>query len=689
MRATILAFIGYTGLAIGLTWPLVADLGGHVMPDLDDTLLNTWILWWNTTAVPFSAAWWNAPAFFPAAGVMTFSELLLGLAPFASPVIWATGSPLIAYNVTLLLTFSLSGTAGYLLGLELTGRRDAAFLGGLAFGFAPYRLGQLGHLQVLASFWMPIALLALHRYFRIAARRWLVVFGVAFLLQALSNGYYLAFFPILTALLCVWCVPLRDWRKLAGVGLVGVLAIAVLTPVLLKYREIHTSYGLRRDIETIQSYSADLAAWLYAPPSLGLWGGLHVYPKAEGTLFTGVLVIALVIAGIALVSATRASEPRTHRGDRSRLVFYGLASLLMYGFALGPSPTLMGEPFAPAGPYSLLMWLPGFDALRVPARFAMLMTLCLSAAAALSYAVLTSTWAIRRRWVVAGLVGAGLVAEGWPARLPTTPAPAPWDIESHEIGRALLVLPIQNHTDDVALMYRAMAHGRPIVNGYSGFEPPWYGLLGERLRAFDPAALDALSEAGVTQVAVRTDHDPNGAWRRYVESSATLRRRSGVGALLLFDLPRIAPDTPPGAPMPVQAIEVSEHASLVPAMTDGDPATFWHSRQPQTGGEKVQIDLGAIRLVSAVETSLGRFADAFPRELVIAESVDAITWREVWRGPGAQRALVALFDGGRLRHLRFPLSGVETRYLRLTQIGRAEQSSWTIAEIVVRGARRP
>ena len=72
--------------------------------------------------------------------------------------------------------------AAYLLSFELTGRRDEAWVGGLVYGFAPYRADQLAHLQVLSSYWLPIILLALHVYLRDRRTRWLILFGAAYLL---------------------------------------------------------------------------------------------------------------------------------------------------------------------------------------------------------------------------------------------------------------------------------------------------------------------------------------------------------------------------------------------------------------------------------------------------------------------------------------------------------------------------
>ena len=67
-------------------------------------------------------------------------------------------------------------------------------------------------------------------------------------------------------------------------------------------------------------------------------------------------------------------------------MFYVLAMLLMYILSMGPEPRFLGTPFMYRAPYSWLMRLPGFDAIRAPARFAMLAVLCLSVAAGLSFA---------------------------------------------------------------------------------------------------------------------------------------------------------------------------------------------------------------------------------------------------------------------------------------------------------------
>ena len=82
----------------------------------------------------------------------------------------------------------------FLLGRELTGSTAAGFVAGLAFAFAPYRIANIPHLQVLSSAWMPFVLFGLHRHFATGRLRPLAGAAAAWLVQNLSCGYYLLFF---------------------------------------------------------------------------------------------------------------------------------------------------------------------------------------------------------------------------------------------------------------------------------------------------------------------------------------------------------------------------------------------------------------------------------------------------------------------------------------------------------------
>jgi hypothetical protein len=165
VRTHVAVLAGYLLLAWLYTHPLLALSGTHIAGDPPgDPLLNASVLWWNATSVPLTEEWWNPPYYHPAQGVTAFTENLLGISPIATPIYWLTANPLTAYNVSLYLTWPLSAFTAYLLAWFLTRRVDAALIAGLAYGFSTYRTAELGHIQMVSSFWIPLALLGLHGY---------------------------------------------------------------------------------------------------------------------------------------------------------------------------------------------------------------------------------------------------------------------------------------------------------------------------------------------------------------------------------------------------------------------------------------------------------------------------------------------------------------------------------------------
>src|SRR4030095_12616187 len=88
MKRALIVFAAYAAITIALTYPLIVNLRRVLPNDAGDPALNTWILWWNAHAIPYTSAWWNAPNFYPAPGALAFSENLLGLSLVATPLQW-------------------------------------------------------------------------------------------------------------------------------------------------------------------------------------------------------------------------------------------------------------------------------------------------------------------------------------------------------------------------------------------------------------------------------------------------------------------------------------------------------------------------------------------------------------------------------------------------------------------------
>ena len=208
--------------------------------------------------------------------------------------------------------------------------------------------------------------------------------------------------------------------------------------------------------------------------------------------------MTIALAGlVATVLLSRRAAQAFH--SRSTLAFYVAATLVCWLMCLGAMARFAGVPFFERPPYWWLIELPGFNALRVPTRFAMVATLTLSVAAALGFARLVSP---RARYLTAGILVA-LVADAWPRPMPVHAPPDMYRLPETAKMAAVVELPLGASVNgDVAAMYRAIGHGRPVVNGYSGHTPPPYEVLRAALGENDATVLRALAVFGPVCVVI-------------------------------------------------------------------------------------------------------------------------------------------------------------------------------------------
>lgn len=319
--------LAYVLIAIAMTWPLATRLGTSIAQDEGDPAFNAWVLAWDMGQMSRLLGgdlgaigdYWNANIFAPEPLTLAYSEHLTAPAVQALPIYLATGNLLTAYNVLFISTFVVASIGAFLLVRELTGQPIAAFLAGLAYAYVPYRMGQMSHVQILSSGWMPLALCGFHRYFaRLAdgasTRRCasaLALAAVATVTQSLSCGYYMLFFAPFAAAVSVYEIvrrrvwgSVRMWIHLA----VGAAAIAVATwPFVSPYFRLREITGLgTRPLAEVVGFSADAHAFATAPGGLrfiGSWVTGFFRPEGEG--FQGFTIMAF--AAVAVVWGLRRS----------------------------------------------------------------------------------------------------------------------------------------------------------------------------------------------------------------------------------------------------------------------------------------------------------------------------------------------------------------------------------------------
>ena len=300
-------------LSIALTWPMAPRLNTAVS-DLGDPLLNAWILDWTAHALltqPLHL--FDAPAFHPSILPLAYSEHLTGVALLVLPFHLAGVPPIALHNIAILIGFALSGYGAFVLARLFVPSFVPCLIAGIFYAFVSFKFDHLPHVQIISSGWIPLALAALILYWREPSKRNALLFAGAFVMNGLSNVYYLLFVSAalgMTLIFWLAAAPRRDrrfWLTLLGAC---ALAAVVLLPFLLPYRTVSKAYDLKRLPHEV--ISNGWTAWLIAAPRSLLYGSLpsDAMRVPENSLFPGVLPLVLLVVVLVerRASARRAIE---------------------------------------------------------------------------------------------------------------------------------------------------------------------------------------------------------------------------------------------------------------------------------------------------------------------------------------------------------------------------------------------
>lgn len=567
-----------------------------------------------------------------------------------------------------------------------------------------------------------------------------MLFGTAWLAQSLANGYAMFHVSVLIGLWIVWFV--RSRHHAAGIAATWGLAALLLLPILLKYQTVHSSLHLSRSINEIKRFGVDLADFAAAAPDLAFWGGRLVPARPETAAFPGLTFVGLAVAGLALAWRHRGRWPSMQRWqwvlggvaavvaavglsvfvvgpwrvgglsvrdvhkplsiavalvavaflggrwtrdawrERSLWAFYLLAMTAMYVLALGPEPRLIGQPVLYEPPYAWLMRLPGFDVLRVPARFIMAAGICYAVLIAMCVARVRAT---RWRPVLMTAIAAGLLIDGW-LSIPVAAMPSGGIADWGGRGvKAVVELPLGEPEVDFGAMFRAMTHRIPIVNGVSGYLPPHYLPLAQALRDGEYRALHELTVAGPIGIAFDGRRPDAAAIERALAAAGIVVESERDGWKMAIDSHSPAHDDPLGTEMPIRSIHASLHDEDSERMLDRDVRTAWGSGASQEGGEEISIDLGSTHKVAAIEMAMGAFAFGYGKDIAVEVSNNNTEWTTCWSGPLAIPAVHAAIRAPEIVPIAIAFTPVDARYIRLRQAGSQPGIPWWIADLRVLG----
>jgi hypothetical protein len=558
-RLLVAPLLGYLSLTLALTYPLITQFGSAIPGDGFDGWQNYWNLWWIKRALVDSATspFFTGLLYYPTGVSLLFHTLNPFNGLFTLPV-QLTAGLIPAYNVAVLFCFSAGGFGAYLLALHSLGpgrySRQAAFVAGLVFTFAPVHIAHLlGHLQVLSLEWIPFYTLYLLRIIKRRRARDARLAAFFLVLVALCDWYFVLYCAILTAVVLIYTgaatlvagpaerlmARLRTgWGTVAAIAAVWLMFALIVSPVLVPMvREARQSRYMVPDPTQSRLLSADLLAFITPLEFHPVWGA---WARAAGKLFSAspsehqvfVGFSALALAGLGVWAGLK------RRGKTGVIALWLLVLLSFFVLSLGPVLHIAGSSqFLPGGrelplPYGWLSnHIPFMDITRSVSRFDIMVMLVIAVLAAWGVRLLLG---LGRAGRAAGLlVSALLLFEFFPAPYPLSQPDTPaWyrTLLTDKRPGALLNLPM-NWDRPGYLLYQTV-HEKPLTVAYISREDP--RTLTERapvlqqLRHLGPDIIEfdlrqgrqVLNDLGIRWVVLDRYKMPSGRERSYTEETA-------------------------------------------------------------------------------------------------------------------------------------------------------------------------
>jgi hypothetical protein len=640
-----LAGVFYLALAVAATWPLARDAGQHVYGQ-GTPPLNVWAMAHVRHAlVRHPLALFDGNAFHPYRDSLAFSEHLFVPALLSAPVALLSGNDVLAHNLVALLSLALAGLGMYLLARELCGDAVAAFGAGVLYAFHTWNVNELVRLQILSNQWFPFLLLALVRFFRSGRPAWGWAAGLFYALQSLSCMYWALYAPLVAfpaLALLLWRhradrPPLRP--LLLGLAVAAALTALFFVPYLRTAKAFAFSRALPEPVALDRYFDVLRGNHLYER-----WLGTSARTNADAAHFLGFVPLVLAACG------ALAARGRWPAYDRLRPL---LLAFVAVGVVLSAGPVLRAGPWTlePA-PYAFLhRYVPGFDGVRYPERFALLVALGLAPLAAAGLARLrprigTAPAAVLVAFTFLEHLSAplGLAPLAGGGRIPSVYR---WLAEQDDVRVVAEVPEPQYFLDRMGAlpMYFSTAHWKRTVQGFTGYFPPAYRYARWRLFHFPAAESVAFLERfGVDAVVVRPDYagalPASGRWQvvgPFAEGHRVLRLSRGGG--LRVPVPDAA--HPGLREIPREGWRLGASVPGARLAVDGDPDTAWTTHADPSVGDFYRVELEEPAEVARISLAVGAPYEFPTRIRVIGEPLAGQPAEVEWQPEPAYAGLLA------------------------------------------------
>jgi len=507
------------------SWTTSIPQGVETSPTVP--LFNLWTMGWNIDRLEAGlVGYWDAPIFHPAESAFAFSEPQ-PLMMLMAPVLWLGGTLPAAYNLYFWLGLSLTGviTSRFLRWATPSG--FVAWTGGAMMVMLPFVHWQSGSIQLTPLFGVVGTIFALARFGKDPSVPRSLLLGFAFAVTYLLCNYYGLFLSLLLILSGGWLLGRNFWNWRTWVRLVPGAALCLLLagPVIYQQQQVLNNSDWDRDLDYVRKQSAKWGDFTATPWPQILPIPEFVEEKRSGwTLSPGYLKIGLAILGLAW--------GLYHKPFRRLTLFLMTFTTLGVLLAMGPRWEL-----ANWVPYETLReYYPGLKKIRNAFRFVVFAQIGIVLLAAMGFDAL---WRQCQRATknslhlpgdlqnpagnpmgIALLMGLSflVIVEVWPNpqrlyKVPDSKKDRPWITwiqKRTDPANPLACIPFpqgrkaKDYLGTTVWMYHGLRHGRPLLNGYSGFFPPQFLELKASMANFpDAKSLKLLEENGARYCVIR------------------------------------------------------------------------------------------------------------------------------------------------------------------------------------------
>lgn len=384
----VLAALASSAFACVMTWPIVAHPTTALPGDLTESAQDAVRLSWAghcLTTDPMSLL--SANILYPDEGLVAATGRLLGLAP-TGLLGTGTTAAILRYNILFVLAFAFATFGGYVLARQLGIARMGSTVAAVAFAFAPWRLAQGAHLDILSVGGLALSLAMLARGYGWSPGKhhdhvsrhhvgwilggWLVAAWQISLSADIGVPFSYILAVIVLVMLGSWVGHRYPRPRLLSV-LVSLLGISITAAstvgmAILAGRLPHVTQA-----EDLAEFSVPLWGFLAAPAESLLWGSAHTSVRdslaigGQGAALPGFFLLALAVTG--LVVSTWRWQQRLWIA-----MGVGLSAVLAMG-TFGPDNGWLGF-------LSLWRSVPGFRAVDNPSSMLVWVTLTLALLAA-------------------------------------------------------------------------------------------------------------------------------------------------------------------------------------------------------------------------------------------------------------------------------------------------------------------